>query len=616
MKADPTEGAGMRRLYQEAGDVVATVLREGVGLKAALYRNELKADTRAVCKLSAATLGRRGSLRRALVACGLLTASAADGRGARRGKKKSAPEAEEAPPTEAPETTETTEADSGTAADSGNDEGVKLVMAYDMLLGQGLKSSGFIAGSIRAKKAELKAALEEEGPAGKGAGGLPASAFEDLPRYVRINRRLVADDAEAERMRTALGKRLRERQEEAGGTEEAIVRIENDELIPDLLRLHPRSRPLLHDDPEIESGRLVLQDRSSCLSAVCAGITPGTFVLDACSAPGSKTTHALELLGGKGRVVACERDPWRAASLAQRLQLLSAAAPVPIDGRYPPKADSAVGFRDGARIKYTSGGVELEVRVCDFLACDPSTKPFNQAEVILVDPSCSGSGLPEHQLMDASDGAAASGETERLTRLAGFQRRILAHALTFPRARTIVYSTCSVHRVENEDVVQTVLAENPNAPFEVVEAKPGWENTPYPKTKGAKNLPAWAKHCVRCDPGAHRCRGFFLCRLDRVGGAAAAAATPLPPARRRKIKRKGVPAAERKRRKLGQAAEGEDPAAAIQDAESGGLPAAAGEPAAPPSQVTQSKVPELAAGAAKKKNAPKKKTGVKIMLGR
>ena len=38
-----------------------------------------------------------------------------------------------------------------------------------------------------------------------------------------------------------------------------------------------------------------------CLSALAAGLTHGTIVLDACAAPGSKTSHAIELLGGSSR---------------------------------------------------------------------------------------------------------------------------------------------------------------------------------------------------------------------------------------------------------------------------------------------------------------------------
>ena len=60
--------------------------------------------------------------------------------------------------------------------------------------------------------------------------------------------------------------------------------------------------------------------------------------------------------------------------------------------------------------------------------------PWNQVDVLIVDPSCSGSGLPEHHLIDAT---AETGTSRRVQRLAAFQKRILSHALSFPKAKSL-----------------------------------------------------------------------------------------------------------------------------------------------------------------------------------
>ena len=52
----------------------------------------------------------------------------------------------------------------------------------------------------------------------------------------------------------------------------------------------------------------------------------------------------------------------------------------------------------------------------------------------------------------------AFGPRSRLFRV---QEKVLAHALSFPRAERVVYSTCSVHHTENEGVVSRVLARFP-----------------------------------------------------------------------------------------------------------------------------------------------------------
>ncbi len=77
-----------------------------------------------------------------------------------------------------------------------------------------------------------------------------------------------------------------------------------DGLLPDLLAFPPRTN--LHDCQLVASGCLVLQSKASCMPAHALAPQPGWRVVDACAAPGNKTTHlagavpgsAAEYLGG------------------------------------------------------------------------------------------------------------------------------------------------------------------------------------------------------------------------------------------------------------------------------------------------------------------------------
>lgn len=62
------------------------------------------------------------------------------------------------------------------------------------------------------------------------------------------------------------------------------------------------------------------------------------------------------------------------------------------------------------------------------------------------------------------DDASSANQEEvkvRLASLSSFQLKCLNHGLRFPRLKRLVYSTCSIHSQENEEVIAACLQQNP-----------------------------------------------------------------------------------------------------------------------------------------------------------
>jgi len=210
------------------------------------------------------------------------------------------------------------------------------------------------------------------------------------------------------------------------------------------------------------------QDKASCLPVACLNPPPGASLLDACAAPGMKTSQAAGAVGRCGKVVAVERSSKRAATLKEILAKSEADAVTTV----------------------------LET---DFLDVRPEEHP--DVEYLVVDPSCSGTG------MVLRPGDASDPPQERLGKLAGLQTRLLLHALSFPKAKRVVYSTCATSVTENEAVVAKVLA-----------SCPGW--------KSASTMNSWPRrgnefqgqdgaNFLRAEPDLDLCNGFFVALLKR-----------------------------------------------------------------------------------------------------
>ncbi|CAL9045936.1 unnamed protein product [Musa banksii] len=333
------------------------------------------------------------------------------------------------------------------------------VTAYDILFGQQTAVMGDVENFLILHKDSLQTALARNSARHK------VKKIEDMlqnndvrvtkPRYIRVNTLKV--DAESV---------IRE-------LEKSNFVVSRDDTIPDVLVLP--SGIDLHDHPLVLNGSFFLQGKASSMVAIALSPKPGWKVLDACAAPGNKTVHLAALMRGKGKIIACEFN-------AERVRILE-------------------------KTIRRSGAPNVDIVNGDFLDINTSDPVFKEVRAILLDPSCSGSGisaerldylLPSYKKGDDADAC----NSERVKKLAAFQRKALLHALSFPAVERVVYSTCSVHQTENEDVIKSVLPLATSLNFELATPFPQWPHRGLPVFEGAE-------HLLRTDP-AEDTEGFFI----------------------------------------------------------------------------------------------------------
>uniref|UniRef100_A0A0A9AVW2 SAM-dependent MTase RsmB/NOP-type domain-containing protein n=1 Tax=Arundo donax TaxID=35708 RepID=A0A0A9AVW2_ARUDO len=92
-------------------------------------------------------------------------------------------------------------------------------------------------------------------------------------------------------------------------------------------------------------------------------------------------------------------------------------------------------------------------------------------------------------------------------KLSAFQRKALSHALSFPSVERVVYSTCSIHQAENEDVVNAVLPLATSLGFELATPFPQWRRRGLPVFEGSE-------HLLRTNP-EDGLEGFFIALFVR-----------------------------------------------------------------------------------------------------
>jgi len=177
----------------------------------------------------------------------------------------------------------------------------------------------------------------------------------------------------------------------------------------------------------LDSGQCYIQDPSTAIACQLLDPKPGEKILDACAAPGGKTTYLAQLMQNRGVIIACDRDQ-------KRLQILKENV-----GRLGATIVRAV------RHDWTRDHLPEEIL---------SIGTFDR---VLIDAPCTNTGVMRRRIdvrwrLRPEDFIRMSNEQFTIARA--------VFRLLKPGG-TLVYSTCSLEPEENEQVVRRLFAEPP-----------------------------------------------------------------------------------------------------------------------------------------------------------
>jgi 16S rRNA (cytosine967-C5)-methyltransferase len=230
-----------------------------------------------------------------------------------------------------------------------------------------------------------------------------------------------------------------------------------------------------------QDGMMQIQDESTLLAVRLLAPRPGETIIDMCAAPGGKTTYMAEHMQDHGSIKAMDIS-------AQRAEMLK------------------------------SNIVRMAIESCEVICGDASVETQGPADGVLLDAPCTGTGTLGRRIdsrwkFDIHARERVRADIEELKRLhprqifarqVSRQLRLLMKAaeLIHDEGR-IVYSTCSLEPVENEEVVARFLEKRPD--FEIEDAV---EFVPQMFVDGG---------FVRVLPHRHGIDGAFAARLVKKG---------------------------------------------------------------------------------------------------
>ena len=201
--------------------------------------------------------------------------------------------------------------------------------------------------------------------------------------------------------------------------------------------------------PSFREGLFQVQDVSSMRAALMAAPKQGDYCIDVCAAPGGKSLHLADLLGGTGMVEARDLTDYKVGLIEENME------------------------RTGIS---NMKAVRMDATVLD-------EDSIEKADVLLADLPCSGLGV----LSKKNDLKYRMTEKQQ-QELVKLQRQILSTVWQYVKpGGTLIYSTCTVHKEENEG----------NAHW------------------FSENFPFVLKEEIQMLPGVDPWDGFYIAKLER-----------------------------------------------------------------------------------------------------
>lgn len=232
----------------------------------------------------------------------------------------------------------------------------------------------------------------------------------------------------------------------------------------------------LGDTLEHALGLIYIQGPVSMLPAEALGPERGDVCLDLCAAPGSKSTQLAQLVGMDGVVVSNDVSKKRIKALSFNLQRWGAL-------------NSVITLSDGRLFHRWGAGL------------------FDR---VLVDAPCSGLGITSKDW-----GAVKRYRVRQSEKLQRLQASLLESGYRCLKpGGVLVYSTCTIHPLENEAVISRFLEKHQEARLEAVQPEGLVSRRPLEEF-GGERFDSEVRKCFKCYPQDNMAEGFFVAKIRR-----------------------------------------------------------------------------------------------------